>query len=88
MIPGDKKRVNATLVPAMVVQLDRLARYWGVHRSTVISAAINAGLTTLQDLRHRTSASPDKGKTTLKDLAATQLELPLPPDRHSRTHAR
>ena len=77
MIPGDKRRMNVTLVPAMVAQLDRLARYWGVHRSTVISATINAGLLTIEDLRSKTSASPDKGKATLKDLAATQLELPL-----------
>ena len=78
MIPRDKKRVNATLVPAMVTQLDRLARYWGVHRSTVISAALNAGLQDLEALRTRTGTSPDRGKATLKDLAATQLELPLP----------
>ncbi len=78
MIPRDKKRVNATLVPAMVAQLDRLARYWGVHRSTVISAALNAGLQDLEALRTETGASPDRGKAVLKDLAATQLELPLP----------
>ena len=78
MVPRDKKRVNVTLVPAMVAQLDRLARYWGVHRSTVVSAALNAGLHDLEALRTRTGASPDRGKTTLKDLAATQLELPLP----------
>ena len=78
MIPGDKKRVNTTLVPAMVSQLDRLARYWGVHRSTVISAAINAGLHQLEALRTRTNMSPDRGKAIMKDLAATQLELPLP----------
>ena len=59
MIPGDKRRMNVTLVPAMVAQLDRLARYWGVHRSTVISATINAVLLTVEDLRSTTSTSPD-----------------------------
>ena len=78
MIPRDKTRVNATLVPVMVAQLDRLARYWGVHRSTIISAALNAGMHNIEALRTRTRASPDRGKATLKDLAATQLELPLP----------
>ena len=77
MIPLDKKRLNVTLVPALIAQLDRMARYWGVHRSTIISAAINAGLLSLQDMRDKTQASPDKGKAKLKDLAATQLELPL-----------
>ena len=77
MIPLDKKRVNITLVPALIAQLDRMARYWGVHRSTIIAAAINTGLMNLQDIRDKTSASPDKGKAKLKDLAATQLELPL-----------
>ena len=77
MIPLDKKRLNVTLVPALIAQLDRMARYWGVHRSTIIAAAINAGLLSLQDMRDKTQASPDKGKAKLKDLAATQLELPL-----------
>ncbi len=54
-----------------------MARYWGVHRSTIVAAAINAGLLNLQDMRNRTNSSPDKGKAKLKDLAATQLELPL-----------
>ena len=77
MIPADKTRINATLVPAMVHQLDRLARYWGGHRSTVISAAINAGMVAIEDMRAKTQSAPDKGKAKLKDLAATQLELPL-----------
>ena len=81
MIPADKMRVNATLVPSQVARLDRLARYWGVRRSTVISAAINAGLPGIETLRARTGASPDKGKATLKDLAATQLEFGFPDDR-------
>ncbi len=77
MIPLDKKRVNVTLVPALVAQLDRMARYWGVHRSTIVAASINAGLLTVQEMRLKTQSSPDRGKAKLKDLAATQLELPL-----------
>ncbi len=77
MIPDDKTRVNVTMVPATVERLDRLARYWRVHRSTVIAAAVNAGLPVLRDMRNRTRSSPDRGKSELRDLAATQLELPL-----------
>ena len=44
MIPDHKQRVTVTVTRATLRRLDREAKRWGVHRSTVLEAAINAGV--------------------------------------------
>ena len=44
MIPHHKTRVSVTIDKALLAKLDDEARRWALHRSTVLSAAVNGGV--------------------------------------------
>ncbi len=44
MIPDHKSRVSVTLSRVTLRKLDKEASRWGLHRSTVLEAAVNAGV--------------------------------------------